>query len=86
MDIAVSVRIQFFEGYINLTFFKSKWSDISLDLIIVRTGLIPGSANFTELTLVRHRLAVNGNFNGEDVVEFDVPTDRNFKFFRVWDL
>jgi len=63
-----------------------KWSDISLDLIIVRTGLIPGSANFTELTLVRHRLAVDGNFNGEDVVEFDVPTDRNFKFFRVWDL
>lgn len=61
-----------------------KWSDISLDLTLL--AKTPGSrSNFCETKLVRHRLSPSGNFECDDVVDFDVPED-NFRFFRVWKL
>mmetsp|Transcript_6141 Transcript_6141/g.8939 ORF Transcript_6141/g.8939 Transcript_6141/m.8939 type:complete len:367 (+) Transcript_6141:177-1277(+) len=61
-----------------------KWSDISLELELLAKS--PGSrSNFCEMKLVRHRLSPSGNFECDDVVEFDVP-EKHFRFVRVWKL
>ena len=64
-----------------------RWSDIRLDLSIIAGYPHRRVSNFTELKLVRHRLSQSGDFDhSDDVVNLQVPTEKMFRFVRVWNL